>query len=208
MKKLVILIGDAETVATYDGLLMTVGKSKTEKAFAGRLSYNEPLEDIMSEIFSAPIRRFPSTTMDVTINENHLRRFFGKMNRGIFSITNYIGKRLDSACQILDYFENRVGATAFGGGWLGKMFLDKYNNLPAGVYLVSDALVPQARILQALLPNEAEIVHIVGDGQTKLENALAVEPKTNDRATKKSITELLEQLNNKWKGITNDEHQQ
>lgn len=154
MKKLIILTGDQEDKAAVKEVLI---KNKIAKP----ISLYDRFEDILSQTFDRMVSRSKVVKVDIEIKESHLRKFFGKMQRGIRSLTHFVGKKITSSSDLVDYFVNKVGSFSYGEDFLVKDLIVNYEILPQGIYVLTDADDSQISKISALLPRDVTIVQIL-----------------------------------------------
>jgi hypothetical protein len=128
----------------------------------------------------------------LTVQSHHVRRFFNKMQLGIHSVQNYLGKVLNTREELVDYFINTIGTKAYGTDWLYKELIKQFNEEDQGLFLVTDLTLEEAKKLKTMLGSSFALVLVAESSEEKVD--FLVKPQTTKAATKRVTLSVVDKL--------------
>jgi hypothetical protein len=198
MNKLIVFVGDIEDKLAVAEVLMNANKKVTRifSVYGG-------IETTLSETFKRPVGKDTPGNFEVEVQEAHLRRFFSKMAWGVHAVTNFVGKKLTNSNEMIDYFVNKVGGHCQGHDFLYKAAAESIRNQPAGVYLIIDVDMVEAKKMLSLLPGCASIVQITKPDGEHEEGLPFFAFDRSEKSWKKDVIKMFESFNEKTKEKVN-----
>jgi hypothetical protein len=197
-KRFIAIVGQpAEFIKEMEDVM------KAHSAISGVLSSYSVLYENLSEIFKKDltIESFKSNekfSSPIRITDHEPRAFYAKMGRGIFGVSQFVGATFQTPKELLDYFEKKVGAKAYGEGWLQSLLLERMVVADRGVFLLKDVTVDQLEALKAVYGKSIAVVQVFeGENQEPLELADVLVSKT-DNVNEETI-KVMNELKEKWK---------
>jgi|GEM_PF-5307157 len=175
---------------------------KAHSAISGVLSSYSVLYENLSEIFKRDLsfeslssdEKFPSA---ITITAHEPRTFYSKMGRGVFGVSEFVGATFQTPRELLEFFEKKVGAKAYGEGWLKSLLLERMVNSGRGVYLVKDVTLNDLEALKAVYGDMLAVVQ-VAEGDESISDVADVLAQKTDNVNEETI-KVMSELKEKWK---------
>jgi hypothetical protein len=98
------------------------------------------------------------------LQDHHTRHFFAKMQRGIFAVQKYSGKKFNTMNQAENYFVDVVGRNAYGPNWLVDLLMEHFEDRPQGRFAITDVSIWEAKTLKKRL-GATEVATILVTGK-------------------------------------------
>jgi len=128
------------------------------------------------------------------VTSHHVRAFFSRLQLGIHSVQDYVGKSLNTRQEVLDFFINHIGTKAFGEDWLIKQAIEFFQKEKAGVFLITDLTSSEIAKMKAALNSSFLVVYAGESSDEKVDYSIKPQPTT---AAMRRITKLyVEKISN------------
>lgn len=193
VKKLVGLVGEGEVKAQFDESFQAFTKKK--------LSLHQGVMAILEEAIGRKLDgEFGSA---LKVESHHVRRFFNKLQLGVHSVQNYLGKVLNTREEAVNYFISTIGGKAYGPDWVFDELVKRFNEEGQGVFLVTDLTLDEAKKLKTMLGSSFALV-FAGDAGTEKVDFTVEQQKSKGAAKRVTISIMDKITNTETRRNTND----
>ncbi len=181
-KKVIVIVGDEDVKAPFvEAFSYQIKKS---------LSFKKIVLDILEEATGRKISNDFGPVFKV--ESHHVRRFFNKIQNGVYSVQNYIGKSLKTKEEMIEYFVNYIGSKAYGADWLIKETVNLFEKSSDDLYLITDLTLEEAKKLKDALKNSLSLVLVAEASDEKMD--FLVKPQPSKAATRRVTAGIIEKL--------------
>lgn len=182
VKKLIAIVGpDEESKAP----VIEAFASQVKKTLTYRGHVLSILEESTNRKMSSPF------AADFVVESHHIRRFFNKLQLGVHSVQNFLGKVLKTPEETIDYFFNTIGKKAYGDDWLVKETVKLFGNEAEGLYLITDLTLDEAKKLKSVLGSSLALVMAAETTEEKVD--FLVKPQSKS-AIKRITIQAIDKL--------------
>ena len=188
MKKMIGIVGNN---AEYDEKLADYFVEC--QAVVKRISINSPLYNTLQEIFKKDFR-VDQEIGPVQLTADHIRLFYFKLNKGIHSVSHFLGKEFTKTADLFRYYKDKVGEKPYGKNWVLDVLQEDFDFYPAGVYLITDLTFEEADELKARFGKDFVSMRAVEEGGEEPAVDVPLHIKTTKKSTEQEANQALKQV--------------
>lgn len=197
MKRLLVFVGkDADYVEQFEA------EAKKLSAITGVVSKYSTVCSLLREIFKRQLKsdsfvKNEAFATPLVMTAQDARLFYSKVADGVHAVQSFEGASFKDPQELLDYFEKKVGAKAYGEDWLFKTVLKSIIDSAPGVYLVKGASDQDITTLKKLYGDSLFIAQQTAGGDEEVKADVDEIVSTQENINTSTIA-LLTSMKSKW----------
>lgn len=198
MKRFIVLVGQ-----NHEFINKIADEMKSLSAVSDVLSGYSVLYENIQEIFKKKLskdwfKEKEEFNPPIQITEHDVRAFYSKIGNGVFAVSNFAGATLKTPQELLDFFEKKVGAKAYGEYWIQSALLERMHALNASVYLVKDVNNDIAESIKIVFGKRVAIVQVVNSDEEDSLDIADIKTSAELEDIKQETINILSKLKEKW----------